>query len=193
MGMARALPGLKEDILSLYAAVLANFHVCAEYDLTSLTPDWLALEYASGHQTRVFSSALGVAVKLRSFFDIHRKNEALSEFLRSLPTENERGPLCRQSLPTARDLSLRSACNKVIHSLKVEFISGKIETKKFDPPVAFTNEVPSEKVMLEGIYDSIPWVCELNLLVFCSLAYELLQWVESTDIRPLGVQRSAGL
>ncbi|MFL9928719.1 hypothetical protein P0D88_05500 [Paraburkholderia sp. RL18-103-BIB-C] len=184
MGMAGALPGLKEDILSLYAAVLANFHVCAEYDLTSATPDWLALEYVSGHQTRVFSSALGVAVKMRSFFDIHRKNEALSEFLRTLPTENKRGPLCRQSHPAARDLSLRSACNKIIHSLKVEFMKGKIESKKFDPPVTFINEVPTEHVILAGTYDSIPWVCSLNLLVFCSLAFELLQWVESTNIRP---------
>ncbi|CAJ3540411.1 Uncharacterised protein [Burkholderia pseudomallei] len=123
-------------------------------------------------------------MKLRSFFDIHRKNEALSEFLRSLPTENKRGPLCRQSHPAARDLSLRSACNKIIHSLKVEFERGKIESNKFDPPVTFVNEVPTEHVILAGTYESIPWVCSLDLLVFCSLAYELLQWVDSTDIRP---------
>lgn len=89
-----------------------------------------------------------------------------------------------QSRPAARDLSLRSACNKIVHSLKVEFMKGKIESKKFDPPVTFINEVPTEHAILAGTYDTIRRVCSLNLLVFCSLAFELLQWVESTNIRP---------
>ncbi|MDO8449029.1 MAG: hypothetical protein Q7T10_09515 [Rhodoferax sp.] len=180
--MAAALPGLKEDIFALYEAILANFHVCAEYDLSSATPDFLALEYVGGHQTRVFGSALGIAVKMRSFFDIHRKNEALFDFLKALPAESKGKPLCRQAHPKARDLSLRDACNKIIHSLKVEFIPGHIESKRFDPPVTFTNEVPTEEVVLAGIYDSVPWVCTLNLLVFCSLAHELLRWVESNEV-----------
>jgi hypothetical protein len=70
MGMAGALPGLKEDILSLYAAVLANFHVCAEYDLTSATPDWLAV--ASDDVDRAMGTlvaAIWIRVKFQSVSD----------------------------------------------------------------------------------------------------------------------------
>lgn len=180
MGMAAGLPGVKEDIFSLYQAVLASYHVSAEYDLTSGAPDLLALEYLGGHQTRVFSSALGIAVKLRSFFDIHKKNVNLMAFLEQLPNQTKGKPLCRQSVPAPKDLPLRDACNKIIHSLKVDFVLGKIETQKYEPPLTFTNEVPTEEVILAGTYESVPWVCTLDLLVFCSLAYSLLQWSEST-------------
>lgn len=119
---------------------------------------------------------------MRSFFDIHRKNEALSKFLKELPVQDKDLFLCQQSIPAFKSMSLREACNKIIHSLKVEFIVGKIESKKFDPPVTFTNEVPTEEVLLAGVYEGAAWACTLNLLVFCSLAYQLLQWVESHEI-----------
>jgi len=182
MGMGAALPGLREDIFALYESILATFHASAEYDLTSPTPDFLAIEYIGGHQTRVFSSALGIAVKMRSFFDIHRKDEALFTYLRTIPSQSKGRPLCHQSAPASKELSLRDACNKIIHSLKVDFVPGRIESKKFDPPATFTNEVPTEEVILAGIYEGVPWVCTLNLLVFCSLAYQLLQWVESHEV-----------
>lgn len=182
MGMAAALPGLREDIFALYESILATFHASAEYDLTSTTPDFLAIEYISGHKTRVFSSTLGIAVKMRSFFDIHRKNETLSNFLREFSCQSKGQPLCRQSVPGPKELSLRDACNKIIHSLKVDFIPGKVESKKFDPPVTFTNEIQTEEVILAGVHEGIPWACTLNLLVFCSLAYQLLLWVEAHDV-----------
>jgi len=182
MGMAKQLPGLREDIFSLYSSVLATFHACAEYDLSSPSPDFLAIEYIGGHQNRTFSSALGAAVKMRSFFDIHRKNETLSNFLKKLPVQEKGRPLCQQTIPAVKSMSLRDACNKIIHSLKVEFIVGKIESKKFDPPVTFTNEVPTEEILLAGVYEGASWACTLNLLVFCSLAFQLIQWVESHEI-----------
>lgn len=181
MGMAKQLPGLREDIFSLYSSILATFHACAEYDLSSQSPDFLAIEYIGGHQNRAFSSALGAAVKMRSFFDIHRKNEVFSKFLKELPVQDNKRFLCLQSIPAAKTMSLRDACNKIIHSLNVEFIVGKIESKKFDPPIVFTNEVPTEEVVLAGVYEGLPWACTLNLLVFCSIAYQLLQWVESHE------------
>ena len=55
MGMAAGLPGVKEDIFSLYQAVLASYHVSAEYDVSSEMPDFLAIAYLGGHQTRVFT------------------------------------------------------------------------------------------------------------------------------------------
>lgn len=182
MGMAAALPGLREDIFALYESILATFHASAEYDLASISPDFLAIEYIGGHQTRVFGSTLGIAVKIRSFFDIHRNNKGLLVFIKSLPKQSKGKELCLQSLPRSKELSLRDACNKIIHSLRVDFVVGKIESKKFDPPITFTNEVPTEEIILAGIQDGVPWACTLNLLVFCSLAYQLLQWVESHEV-----------
>jgi hypothetical protein len=101
-------------------------------------------------------------------------------FLERLPNQVKGKTLCSQSFPTPKDLSLRDACNKIIHSLEVDFVLGDIETQKYEPPLTFTNEVPTEEVTLFGTYESVPWVCTLDLLVFCSLAYSLLQWSEST-------------
>jgi len=190
MGMASELPGLREDIFSLFEATLTDFHIHTDYVLSLTRLDPLALEYTKGHQARVFGSALSIAVKMRSFYDIHRKNEVVTAFLKSLPNESEGKPLFIEATPPTQNTSLRDACNKIIHSLEVEFISGSKSgpftlsdsksgsSSLFDSFDSSKTQFPTHRVRLEGVYDSKTWTCTLDLVVFCSLAFALLQWAE---------------
>lgn len=181
MGLASELPGLKDDIMSLFSALYATQHVCAEYDPSTPQPDHLALEYMSGYNARVYGSALSIAIKLRSFFDIHANNPRLGQLLEEIEHNKIHGVCCTQMVPETVNLILREACNKLIHSLKTEVVMGKIESKKFKLNVLFTNEIPTEKLMIGGIKDGKEWGCIINLKSLCSQAFELCQAVEAGE------------
>ena len=189
--MAAELPGLKEDIFALYESILTGFHISTNYVLCSQNLDALAKEYIKGHQTRVFGSALNVAVKLRSFFDIYRKNILVSEFLNFLPNQAEGNSLFVSAVPEILKPTLRDSCNKIIHSLEVEFILGtKVDSYSITTESELTESNKWEetkflthRVMLNGIFESKPWVCTIDLVVFCSLAYLVLQWAESGALK----------